>query len=297
MSFLIEDGELPAPRSSRFRVTPVAPPAPAAAGSLGSRYETLEIEEAADAVMVARINRPEVRNAISTQTGRDLLDVFSGLGAEPDPWRCVVLTGAGDKAFCAGVDLKERRGMSDAQWHAQHQLFERMMLAVLDCPLPVIAAVNGAAYAGGCELVLLADFAYAAPSARFALTEVTIGIMPGGGGTQTLPRRIGHARAAETILTGRPFSADEALSFGLINRICPSDALMAESIETATAISQNAPLSVRQAKRSMLHGAQMDLRSAMVFEVDAYNRLVPVEDRREGINAFNEKRRPQFRGR
>src|SRR5690606_23991639 len=112
-------------------------------------------------------NRPQVRNAISTQMGRDILDVYTRLAADPEPWRCVVLTGAGDKAFCAGVDLKERRGMSDEDWHRQHRLFERMMLALLDCPVPLIAAVNGAAYAGGCEFVLLCDFAYAAPSARF----------------------------------------------------------------------------------------------------------------------------------
>jgi enoyl-CoA hydratase len=258
-------------------------------------YETLAVASPAEGVLVVRIDRPEVRNAISTETGRELVEVFSGLVAEPDPWRCVVLTGTGDRAFCAGVDLKERRGMTDAEWHAQHQLFERMMLALLDCPLPVLAAVNGAAFAGGFELVLLSDFAYASPTARFALTEVTLGIMPGGGGTQTLPRRV--ARAAEVILTGRPFSAEEALAWGVINRICSADRLMPELLASAEAIGRNAPLSVRQAKRAMLHGGQMDLRSAMVFEIDAYNRLVPTEDRREGIAAFNEKRAARFQGR
>lgn len=186
--------------------------------------------------------------------------------------------------------------MSDEEWGRQHQLFERAMLSVLDCPLPVIAAVNGAAFAGGCEFVLLCDFAYAASSARFALTEVTIGIMPGGGGTQTLPRRAGLARASEIILTGRPFSAAEALEWGVVNRVCGPDALMSETIDTARAIAGNAPLSIRQAKRSMTLGARMDLRTAMFFEIDAYNRLVPTADRREGVNAFNEKRRPVFGG-
>jgi enoyl-CoA hydratase/carnithine racemase len=121
--------------------------------------------------------------------------------------------------------------------------------------------------------------------------------MPGGGGTQTLPRRIGHARASEIILTGKPFSADEALGWGMINRICPAESLMDDALATATAIARNAPLSIRQAKRSMTLGARMDLRSAMFFEIDAYNQLVGTEDRREGITAFNEKRSPKFSGR
>ncbi|MEX2521003.1 MAG: enoyl-CoA hydratase/isomerase family protein, partial [Paracoccaceae bacterium] len=149
-------------------------------------YETLVLEEPQPGLLLVRFNRPEVRNAINTQMGRDVLAVFTDLLVEQGRWRSVVLTGAGEKAFCAGVDLKERRGMSDEDWHSQHRLFERMMLSLLDCPIPIIAAVNGAAYAGGCEFALLSDFAYAAEGARFALTEVTIGIMPGGGGTQTL---------------------------------------------------------------------------------------------------------------
>lgn len=261
------------------------------------RYETLRLEVAAPGVLVVSFNRPEVRNAISTQMGRDMVDLFTGINADPSPWRCIVLTGVGDKAFCAGVDLKERRGMTDEAWNKQHALFEHMMLAVLDCPLPIIAAVNGAAYAGGCEFVLLCDFAYAVPKARFALTEVTIGIMPGGGGTQTLPRRIGHARAAEIILTGKPFEAEEACEWGMVNRICGPDALMSEVLDTAARIARNAPLSIRRAKRAMVFGARMDLRSAMFFEIDAYNQLVGTQDRQEGINAFNEKRPPKFTGR
>jgi enoyl-CoA hydratase/carnithine racemase len=261
------------------------------------KYATLAIEEPAPQLLLVRIDRPEVRNAISTQVGGDLLHVFSRLIAEPGAYRCVILTGTGDRAFCAGGDLKERNGMTDEQWLAQHHLFERMALAIIDCPVPVIAAVNGAAYAGGLELVLCADFAYAATTARFALTEVTIGIMPGGGGTQTLPRTIGLRRAKEVILTGRPFSAEDALAWGLVNRLCPPYALMEETIETARTICDNAPLSIRQAKRSMHFGMQMDLRTAMFFEIDAYNRLVPTEDRREGVRAFNEKRKPVFTGR
>jgi enoyl-CoA hydratase/carnithine racemase len=268
-----------------------------ASEALPGPFQTLELEEPAESVLLIRMNRPGVRNAISTLMGQELVAAFSAVNQDSRRWRAVVFTGAGDKAFCAGVDLKERRGMSDETWHRQHELFERMMLAVLDCPVPVIAAVNGAAYAGGCEFVLLCDFAYASPNARFALTEVTIGIMPGGGGTQTLQRRIGYGRAAEAIFTGRPWSAEQALGWGMLNRLCAPDALIAEAVETAATIGRNAPLSIRQAKRAMLLGNRMDLRTGLFFEVDAYNSLVHTEDRREGIDAFNEKRKPVFHGR
>ncbi|WP_226576163.1 enoyl-CoA hydratase/isomerase family protein [Acuticoccus sediminis] len=267
----------------------------AAFADLGT-YETLQVEMAAPHVLVVRFDRPEVRNAISTQMGHDIHTLFTRLNAGPGEIRAVVLTGTGDRAFCAGVDLKERRGMSDADWHRQHALFERMMLAMLDCPLPMIAAVNGAAFAGGCEFALLADFIYASTNARFALTEVTIGIMPGGGGTQTLQRRIGYARAAETIFTGRPISAADAADWGLVNRLTEPETLLATAVDTASAIARNAPLSIRQAKRAMTLGGRMDLRTGMFFEIDAYNALVGTADRREGITAFNEKRAPVFTG-
>jgi len=261
------------------------------------RYETLKIETPAEHVLLATLNRPEARNAMNTQMGRDLLELFGGLAADPGPCRVVVLTGAGDKAFCAGGDLKERRGMSDEAWQAQHAIFERMMLALIDCPVPVIAAVNGAAFGGGTELVGAVDFAYAATNARFALTEVTLGIMPGAAGTQTLPRVVGPRRAREIIFTGQPFSAAEAHAWGLINKVSEPAELLPETLATAARIAANAPLSIRQAKKSIHHGLQMDLRTAMFFEIEAYNRLVPTEDRREGVSAFNEKRKPNFRGR
>ncbi len=186
--------------------------------------------------------------------------------------------------------------MTDAQWQAQHEIFERQYWTLLDCPMPVIAAVNGHAYAGGLELLLACDFAYAVKTARFALTEVTLGIMPGAGGTQLLPRAVGERRAREIVLTGKPFSAEDAFEWGVLNKVCDAEALMTEVMVTAAAIAGNAPLSVRQAKRSMTYGMQMDLRTAFRFEVEAYNRLVPTEDRQEGIRAFNEKRKPSFKG-
>ena len=260
-------------------------------------YATLLLDEPGEHLLRVTFNRPERRNAISTQLGHDMLDVFSRLINDTRDYRCVILTGAGDKAFGAGADLKERNGMSNEAWLRQHALFERMTLALLDCPIPVIAAVNGVAYAGSCELALTCDFIYAVTTARFALTEITLGIMPGGGGTQLLPRAVGSRRAKEIILTGKPFSAQDALDWGMVNKLCAPDALMAETLATAQAIANNAPIATRQAKRSIHYGGQMDLRSALFFEIDVYNKMVSTEDRLEGVRAFTEKRKPNFKGR
>ncbi len=208
-----------------------------------------------------------------------------------------MLTGSGERAFCAGGDLKERHGMTDAQWVAQHEIFERAYWRLLDCPVPVIAAVNGHAFGGGLEIALACDFVYAVHEARFALPEVTLGIMPGAGGTQFLARAVGERRAKEIILTGRPFSAAEALDWGIVNRVCERAALLPEAMATAAAICANAPISVRQAKKSIHHGLQMDLKNGLMFEIEAYNRMVGTEDRLEGVRAFNEKRKPAFKGR
>jgi len=260
-------------------------------------YETISVVDQGDGLSILTLNRPAVANAMNTQMGRDLLAFFDTVNADPLAHRCIVMTGAGDKAFCAGGDLKERLGMSDETWQAQHLLFERMIRAFIGCPVPVVGAINGAAYAGGCELALCCDFLYAAETARFALTEVTLGIMPGAGGTQNLPRAVGERRAKEIILTGRPFSAKDAYDWGMVNRLCAPDKLLDEALETARRIADNAPISVRQAKQAIHFGLQMDLASGMMLEIEAYNRMVPTEDRREGIASFNEKRKPVFKGR
>ena len=260
-------------------------------------FATLTLAEPAPGVLEVTLNRPAASNAINTAMGSELGRLFDRLNAEPARAHAVILTGAGSRSFCAGADLKERLDMSDDAWQAQHRVVERMVRAILLAPMPVIAAVNGAAYGGGCELALLADFAYAAENARFALTEVTLGIMPGAGGTQTLPRSVGSRRAKEIMLTGCPFSAAEAAAWGLVNRVCPPDSLLAEARATASAIAANAPLSTRQIKQAVNVGIAMDLPSALMLEVEAYNRLVPTADRREGVRAFNEKRRALFTGR
>jgi enoyl-CoA hydratase len=263
-------------------------------------FETLALERVGDDghVLVVTLNRPEVRNALNTRMGLDLRELWSGLYVDQEDVRCVVLTGAGDKAFCAGGDLKERNNMTDAAWQRQHAIFEQAFLAMMDCPVPILAAVNGAAFAGGLEMVAASDFAYAVPSARFALTEVTLGIMPGACGTQNLPRAVGVRRAKEIILTGSPFTAEEALRWGLVNRLCDDlGGLREAALATAGRIAANAPLSVRQAKKALNVSTQIDLKNGYMFEIEAYNRTVPTEDRLEGVRAFNERRPPRFKGR
>jgi enoyl-CoA hydratase/carnithine racemase len=260
-------------------------------------YQTLKVEEPQAHTKLVTLNRPDVANAMNTQMGLDLLSVFDGFCAAPNAQRAIVVTGAGPRAFCAGGDLKERNGMTDQQWQDQHLIFERAIRAIINCPVPVIAAVNGAAYAGGMEIALCADFIYAAEHARFALTEVTLGIMPGAGGTQNLPRAVGARRAKEILLTGKPFTVQEAHEWGMVNRICKPEALVQQALETAAVIAANAPISTRQIKQSVNYGLNMDLASGMMFEIEAYNRMVPTEDRREGIRAFNEKRKPVYQGR
>src|ERR1700748_3553873 len=263
---------------------------------MNREYETARVEDRGEGLLLLTLNRPEVANAMNTQMGRDLLAFFDAINAAPAQQRCIVVTGAGERAFCAGGDLKERNGMTDEAWQDQHLLFERMIRAFIGCPVPVIGAVNGAAYAGGCELALCCDFVYAAETVRFALTEVTLGIMPGAGGTQNLPRAVGERRAKELILSGLPFSATEAEQWGLVNRVLPSDQLLPATIAIAERIAANGPLSVRQAKQAIHRGLQMSLADGLAFEIEAYNRLVPTEDRREGVRAFNEKRKPKFKG-
>jgi enoyl-CoA hydratase/carnithine racemase len=256
-------------------------------------YQTLLVEER-EHILLVTLNRPQALNALNTQMGKEQSDLWTRLTAEPGNVRCVVLTGAGERAFCAGADLKERDGMSVEVWRAQHEIFERAFTALMELPLPVIAAVNGHAYGGGLEMALCCDFIYAAKSARMALSETRLGLMPGGGGTQNLARAAGGRRAKELIMTAQAFDAQQGYDWGIVNRVC--DDVLGESLDTAKKISENAPLAVRQAKKSVHYGLQMDLLTGYRFEIEAYNRLVDTDDRREGVRAFNEKRKPRFSG-
>jgi enoyl-CoA hydratase/carnithine racemase len=259
-------------------------------------YETIQVDFGDDRIGTITLNRPAARNALNTRMMEELGACFAGLYVNPNTAACLIVTGAG-AGFCAGADLKERKGMPDEVWRRQHAILEQMVRALMDCPVPVIAAVNGAAIGGGMELALGCDFIYAAQSARFALTEVTLGIMPGAAGTQNLPRAVGVRRAKEIVLTGAQFSAEEALAWGMVNKVCPDDQLLAEARAVAQRIAANAPVSLRQAKKALDKATELDRMTGYAYEIEAYNRTVVTEDRQEGINAFNEKRKPQYKGR
>jgi enoyl-CoA hydratase len=260
-------------------------------------YDTLRIEARDPHLLVVTLNRPDVLNAINTQMGRDLLDLWTNLIADAGAIRCIVLTGAGERGFCAGGDLKERNGMSDDAWRRQHEIFERAFFALMEVPVPVIAAVNGHAYGGGFETALACDFIYASRNARFALSEVRLGIMPGGGGTQNLARAVGERRAKELILRAQPFTAEQGLAWGLVNHLSEPGQVLDDALSAARDIAANGPLAVRQAKKAIHFGLQGDLLTGCRFEIEAYNRLVSSDDRHEGVRAFNEKRAPNFQGR
>ena len=260
-------------------------------------FETLMVQRPEPHILVVTLNRPDRRNALDTQMGLDLLELFGSLYVDQEDIRCIVLTGSGSKAFCAGGDLKQRNNMTDESWLSQHAVFEKMTLALMDCPVPIIAAVNGAAFGGGLEIALSADFIYAGRSSLFAQSETRLGIMPGAGGTQNLPRACGVRRAKEIIFTAEPFTAEQAFEWGIVNKLCNDETLIDDTMATARKIAANAPIAVRQAKKSVGMATQTDLKTGYAFEIEAYNRMVQTEDRIEGVRAFNEKRQPNFKGR
>ena len=242
------------------------------------------------------LNRPQVLNAIDNQLGEDLRAACETLAAEPDVW-AIVLRGAGDRAFCSGADLKARRDFTPEDWAHQRALFRRLFKALRDVPQPMIAAVHGYALGGGTELALLADIVVASDDAVFGLTEVSLGILPGGGGTQNLPRLIGRQRAKELIFTARRVDAAEAYRLGFVNRVVPREALLETVIRLAEEIMRNSPYSVRQVKWAIDRGADLPFEEGLEREHEAYMRAIASEDRREGIAAFNQKRPPRFTGR
>lgn len=248
-----------------------------------------------DFIVTVELNRPEVLNAMNTAMGEDLLACFEALHWDKTV-RAVVLAGSGEKAFSVGGDLKEREGMTDEAWRSQHEIYEQMAFRLLRCPVPVIAAVEGFAMGGGLELAILSDFIVAGEGAVFAVPEITRGIFPGIGGTQLLPRIIGAPLAKELIFTGRRMPAPEAKAAGLVNHLVPAGQARAKALEIATTIAENGPIAMRQAKKAIAWGAETDLETGMILAIEAYNNTVSTEDRLEGVRAFNEKRKPRFRG-
>jgi enoyl-CoA hydratase/carnithine racemase len=246
-------------------------------------------------VVTVELNRPEALNAMNTAMGEELLRCFDELHRDRTV-RAVVFTGAGTKAFCVGGDLKEREGMTDEVWRAQHVIFETAAARVLHCPVPVIAAVEGFAMGGGCELAVLSDFVVCGETAVFAVPEVTRGIFPGIGGTQLLPRILGAPMAKEMIFTGRRVDAREAKAIGLVNHVVPAGQARVKALEIAATIADNGPIAVRQAKKAINRGGETDLETGMILAIESYNNTVTTEDRLEGVRAFNEKRKPRFTG-
>jgi enoyl-CoA hydratase/carnithine racemase len=242
------------------------------------------------------LNRPEVLNAIDNTLATDLCAVCEELAGDNTTW-AVILRGSGERAFCAGADLKARRDFTPEQWTGQRQLLRRTFASLRAVPQPTIAAVHGYALGGGTELAMLCDMIVASQDAVFGLTEVSLGIIPGGGGTQSLPRLIGRQRAKELIFAARRFPAEEALRLGLVNRVVARQELLPTARALAEEIMRNSPFAVRQAKWAIDEGADLPFEGGLEREHEAYMRAIASEDRREGINAFNEKRRPHFQGR
>jgi enoyl-CoA hydratase/carnithine racemase len=249
--------------------------------------------EVAGGVATVTLDRPAALNAISTELALALAAAVEPLGVDPAV-RAVVLTGAGERAFCVGADLKQRAGLDDQGWFVQREAFRRGFAAVRRCPLPTVAAVFGFALGGGTELALSCDLVVAADDAVLGLPEVRLGLVPAGGGTQLLVRRVGRSAAKDLVLTGRRVDAAEALRLGLADRVVPRAELPAAARALATEIAGNSPVAVRLAKWAVDLGADLALEAGMEVEDQAWRRAILSDDRREGIAAWVDKRPPRW---
>jgi enoyl-CoA hydratase/carnithine racemase len=259
-----------------------------------STYQTLSLTCAGPVTEIG-LNRPDALNALSTAMAEELAEVCAGVVADRSV-RAVVLSAAGAKAFCVGADLKERNRLTDAEMRYQRLAFRAAFGGVLNLPQPTVAAVFGFALGGGTEFALSCDLIVADETAVFGLPEVTLGLVPGGGGTQNILRRLGPSRAADLVLTGRKVGIEEADRLGLVNRRVPPGQARAVALELAATIAANSPVGVRAAKQALRRGASVDLAAAMDIEDAAWRTAAFSGDRKEGIAAFNEKRAPQWPG-
>ena len=242
------------------------------------------------------VNRPKALNALNMETLKDLQKGIEEVKDHPE-MKVLIVTGSGEKAFVAGADILEMKDMSPLEASNFSKLGNRTMKMIQDLDRPVIAAVNGFALGGGTEIALACDFIYASENARFGFPEVTLGIFPGFGGTQRLPRLIGKGRAKELILTGKMVNAQEAFQMGIVNRVLPLASLMEEVRKTAGQIAANGTVGVRLAKMVVDAGFNMDLEKACALEYQTFGLCFSTEDQKEGMSAFAEKRKPNFKGR
>ncbi|WP_419997411.1 enoyl-CoA hydratase/isomerase family protein [Streptomyces boninensis] len=241
------------------------------------------------------LDRPKAMNAVSTAMAASLTEATAALAADPSV-RAVVLTSTHERAFCVGADLKERNSFTDDELRRQRPRARAAYTGVLELPMPAIAAVHGFALGGGYEIALSCDVIVADASAVVGLPEVTVGVVPGGGGTQLLPRRVGAARAAELIFSGRRVEAADAHAMGMVDVLVPQGEDRTEALELAATIAGNSPVGVRAAKRAMRLGWGKDLQAGLDLEDAAWRTTAFSGDRAEGVAAFNEKRKPQWPG-
>ncbi len=262
------------------------------------------IVEKQGSIAFLKLNRPDVLNSLNRDLLTNILKSCDELSIDKN-CRVVVIIGSGTKAFCAGADLAERKGMTEGQVLDYLSLIQKTMLAVERLPQVVIAAINGSAFGGGTELSLACDLRMMVEEASLRLTEVKLGIIPGAGGTQRLPRLIGKSKAKELILTGSPISAKDAQAFGLVHRVIPAASagsgayhqeLLKQAEDWAKEIANNAPLALKQAKYAIDNGFDRDLEAGLAIETKAYLQLLNTKDRLEGLKAFAEKRAPQYTG-
>jgi enoyl-CoA hydratase/carnithine racemase len=257
--------------------------------------QDLLLTEEKNQAVILTLNRPEVMNCLNFDLLYALRDTLDSLQYRADI-RTVIITGKGDKSFCAGADLKERASLTPDQVKKFILTIRNLLTSLQNLPMPVISAVNGVALGGGTEVALASDIRIASETASMGLTETRLAIIPGGGGTQRLPRIIGVAKAKELIFTGRRVDAKEALEIGLVNKVTSPETLLAECLKMADMIAETGPIAVEMAKYAIDKGIETDLATGLAIESNAYRVTIPTEDRVEGLTAFREKRKPQYKG-
>jgi len=257
-----------------------------------SNFVKVDVE---DSIAILTLMRAGAANALSIQMMHEINEALEKIQYDRSI-RVVIVTGDGEKAFCAGADLKERNGMSEEEVRKTVALIGKTITNFETLAQPVIAAINGVAFGGGLELALACDIRIASNHAKLGLTETALGIIPGAGGTQRLPRLIGVGKAKELIYTARRLSADEAFTYGVVEHVVAPQQLLAQAKALAAEMAKNAPLSLIQAKTAINQGMQTDIATAIQIESLAYSRLLYTEDRLEGLKAFQEKRSPVYSG-